>query len=426
VAKHTAGLAEKVAESGAIEPLVECLSQFDPSVKEAAASALANIAKHSGELAQLVVDQDAIPLLLLCAREPEAHLKQAALGALSNICKHSPELAQAVIDADGIGSIAPLIDNPKTSKHASLCLSNIAKHSVELAQYVVEGEIFPRIFVLLKDNDPITRRNAASCIREIVKQTPELSGIVVSAGGLPAIVSYISIDAEEDAKLPGIMSLGFISAFDETFAASVIKARAVEPIGNILSTSTSDHIKAASAWALGQIGQHSPDHSRAVTDHNILQKLMDCYLSSKSSEDLKKKAKHALKSIILKCIYIDALAPLLHEKAPHKILKYIVKQYSKVLPNDVEAKRKFAATRGLAKLQHIVTDDEELKESIQQVILCYPDEVIKFYSPDWYVVFNFANSLGIKKYLPRLMKKDNFPFYSLTIFFLVNAVVLRF
>ena len=113
---------------------------------------------------------------------------------------------------------------------------------------------------------------------------------------------------------------------------------------------------------------------------------MDCYLSSKSSEDLKKKAKHALKSIILKCIFIDALAPLLHEKAPTKILKYIVKQYSKVLPNDVEAKRTFAATKGLAKLLHIVTEDEDLKESILLIIQCYPDDVIKFYSPDWYVL----------------------------------------
>jgi len=40
VAKHSADLADDVVKSGALEPLVQCLDEFDPSVKEAAAWAL--------------------------------------------------------------------------------------------------------------------------------------------------------------------------------------------------------------------------------------------------------------------------------------------------------------------------------------------------------------------------------------------------
>lgn len=45
VAKHSATLAKAVVDSGALDALVDCLEEFDPSVKEAAAWALSYIAK---------------------------------------------------------------------------------------------------------------------------------------------------------------------------------------------------------------------------------------------------------------------------------------------------------------------------------------------------------------------------------------------
>lgn len=51
VAKHSPHLAKAVVNSGALDALVNCLEEFDPSVKEAAALALSCIAKHNHELA---------------------------------------------------------------------------------------------------------------------------------------------------------------------------------------------------------------------------------------------------------------------------------------------------------------------------------------------------------------------------------------
>ena len=45
VAKHSATLAKAVVDSDALDALVVCLEEFDPSVKEAAAWALSYIAK---------------------------------------------------------------------------------------------------------------------------------------------------------------------------------------------------------------------------------------------------------------------------------------------------------------------------------------------------------------------------------------------
>ena len=91
------------------------------------------------------------------------------------------------------------------------CLAQIAKHSVDLAEVVVEAEIFPRILHCLKDIDEFVRKNAATCIREIARHTPDLAKLIVNAGGVAAMVDYIT-EARGNNRLPGIMTLGYIAA----------------------------------------------------------------------------------------------------------------------------------------------------------------------------------------------------------------------
>ncbi len=55
---------QAVVDCGALESLVTCLEEYDPSVKEGAAWVLGYIAGHSPELAQQVGHQNS--LLLLC------------------------------------------------------------------------------------------------------------------------------------------------------------------------------------------------------------------------------------------------------------------------------------------------------------------------------------------------------------------------
>lgn len=47
VAKHSPDLAQAVVDSNALETLVPCLEEFDPTVKEAAAWAIGYIAQHT-------------------------------------------------------------------------------------------------------------------------------------------------------------------------------------------------------------------------------------------------------------------------------------------------------------------------------------------------------------------------------------------
>jgi len=316
-------------------------------------SALSARAYHSDNLifflvtglAQHVVDAGAVPLLVLCIQEPEITLKRISASSMGDICKHSPELAQSVVDAGAVAYLAPLILHPDAKLKRQVCgaLAHIAKHSVDLAEVVVEAEIFPNILNCLKDTDTMVRKNAAMCIREIAKHTPELAKLIVNSGGAAALVDYV-FEAHGNNKLPGIMAIGYIAAFSETLALAVIVSKAIAPLKDALVTEPEDHIKAACAWTLGQIGRHTPDHARALAEGDVLRHLLACMVHEESSEDLKTKSKRALKAILAKCTHLQALQPLLRD-SPVKVQKYVLRQFAQLLPHDVEARRSFVQVR---------------------------------------------------------------------------------
>eukprot|EP00418_Pyrodinium_bahamense_P044509 CAMPEP_0179190602 /NCGR_PEP_ID=MMETSP0796-20121207/94644_1 /TAXON_ID=73915 /ORGANISM="Pyrodinium bahamense, Strain pbaha01" /LENGTH=476 /DNA_ID=CAMNT_0020894777 /DNA_START=123 /DNA_END=1553 /DNA_ORIENTATION=+ len=357
ISKHSPHLAQEVVDSNALEALVACLDEFDPSVKEAAAWALGYIARHTKELAQTVIEAGAVPLLVVCFQDPEITLKRVAASALSDICKHSPELAQSVVDAGAVLLLAKEINcvDAPLKRQVCSCLSQVAKHSVDLAEVIVEADVFPRILHCLKDVDEFVCKNAATCIREIARHTPDLAKLIVNAGG--------------------------------TLALAVVVSKGIPPLKDALINEPEDHLKAAAAWSLGQIGRHTPDHARALAEADVLRRLWVVYVHQGSSEDLQTKAKRALKSIIQKCTYLPALEPLLD--APPNILKYVVQQFAKVLPNDLNARRSFVQSGGLQKIQEVrgVEDGSKLHENIDEINALYPQDIVNYYSP------NYADSL---------------------------------
>ncbi|XP_021242727.1 sperm-associated antigen 6 isoform X1 [Numida meleagris] len=392
VGKHSPQLAQAVVECGALEALAVCLEDFDPGVKEAAAWALGYIAQHNAELSQAVVDAGAVPLLVLCIQEPEIALKRIAASTLSDISKHSPELAQTVVDAGAIAFLAQMILNPdaKLKRQVLSALSQIAKHSVDLAELVVEAEIFPVVLTCLKDSDEYVKKNGATLIREIAKHSPELSQFIVNAGGVAAVIDCIG-SCKGTVRLPGIMMLGYVAAHSENLSMAVIVSKGIPPLCACLIEEHEDHIKAAAAWALGQIGRHTPEHARAVAVTNVLSTLLSMYMDIRSSEDLQLKAsifkvyaaKRALKNILQKCTDLPALEALLHD-APPNIMKHIVGQFSKVLPHDSKARRLFVITGGLKKVQEIKAEPGSLlQEYINTINNCFPEEIVRYYSPGY-------------------------------------------
>ena len=415
VAKHSPELAQAVVDSGALGALVACLSEFEPSVKESAAWALGYVSQHSPQLAQHVINAGAIAPLVLCLQEPELSLKRIAASTLGEVAKHSAEQAQLVVDAGAIAFLSPLISHPDLKLRRTACstLSHVAKHSVELAELVVESEVFPKLFHCLTDPDALIKRHSATLIREISKHTPELAQLIVNAGGHTALVQYLTLpQVRGAARLPALMTLGYIGAFSETLATSIIVAQGLIPLRATLiddgaGAAEEDHVKAAAVWSLGQIGRHTPDHAKAIAQSDILRLLIDLLTSPTSSADLQQKALRTLQQLLAKTTHLPALEPLLLCTGDERVLGCVVQQFAKVLPNHPQGRKSFVTSRGLAKVQELLAKEKErertgrvgggagekggvdgegevlMAEWINIINTCYPQEIVQFYSPNY-------------------------------------------
>lgn len=132
-----------------------------------------------------------------------------------------------------------------------------------MAETVCGAELFPKILYKLKDHDDGVRKMAASVIREVVKQSPELAKIFVDAGGITAVIDFLN-ENKDNARLPGIVALGYTGAYSEKSAMAIIDGKGIEVLKGSLIQIPDDLVKGASAWALGQIGGHSNKHANAL------------------------------------------------------------------------------------------------------------------------------------------------------------------
>ena len=229
-------------------------------------------------------------------------------------------------------------------------LAHVAKHSVDMAEVVVEAEIFPRLLTCLQFPDELVRKHAATVVREVAKHSAELAQLIVGAGGVGTLVDYLNESAGA-ARLPGIMALGYIAAFSETLALAVIAEKGLVPLVAAQTDEAEDHVKAATAWTLGQVGRHSPDHAKAVADTGVLLVLAVLEGDAKSSEDLATKARRALKAVVGKLTHLPALDALAQRSLPEAVMKPVLEQLGKVLANDAAGRSAFVHSGGLARLQ---------------------------------------------------------------------------
>ncbi|KAF7214076.1 sperm-associated antigen 6 [Nothobranchius furzeri] len=384
VARHSSELSQAVVDSRGMDSLVLCLEEVDPSLREAAAWALGSIVQHDASLSQLVVDAGAVPLLVLCLLEPNVSLKRIAVSALSDICKHTPELAQAVVDTGAVAYLAQMTNSPdaKLKRQVFSALSHISKHSVSLSEMVLEAEVFPAALLSLRDPDEYVRKNVATLLREVTKLSPELAQMIVNWGGLGAVIDYLG-SSHGNLRLSGIMMLGYVAAHSETLAMAVILSKGVPQLALCLSEESEQHMKAATVWSIGQIGSHTPEHAKAVATANLLPRLLELYMDAGSSEDLRAKCKKALKGILQKCTSLQSMEPLLYD-APTSILKHVLCQLSKVLPHDSKARRVFVTSGGLKRVLEMDAEpDSDLQKHINTITSCFPDDIVKYYSPGY-------------------------------------------
>lgn len=254
---------------------------------------------------------------------------------------------------------------------------------------VTQSDVFPKILIHLGHESVFVQRQAARLVLEITKHSLELAQTVVNAGGIGPLVQCLlnGPAMEEDIITPAAMALGYIAGQSPHFALAVIESKAVVALVLALDSAakrTSGQL-AACVWALGQIGRHSSEHSKVVTDAQVLAKVLQLYdnaaqMAPSAGDDLRVKCKTTLQSCVQCCLDVAAMEPLIYD-APPEILEIILRQFGKILPKDAALRRLFQMVGGLKKIQELRANvTEDIIVLIDQINNCYSEEVIKYYS----------------------------------------------
>lgn len=127
------------------------------------------------------------------------------------------------------------------------------------------------------------RKAAAGVVREVVKQSPELAKVCVESGGVTAIIDFLN-DNRDTTRLPGIVALGYLGAYSEKSAYSIVEGKGITILKDSLIQVPNDLVKGAAAWALGQIGGHSNKHANALAQEEVLTHLLAVYIYQNSPE----------------------------------------------------------------------------------------------------------------------------------------------
>ena len=85
------------------------------------------------------------------------------------------------------------------------------------------------------------------------------------------------------------------------------------------------------------------------------------YLHEESSDDLKTKAKRAMKSVIEKCVHLPALEPLLHTQTPPNILKYVVHRLQRFC-RTMSRRARFVSSGAIQRLQDVEAEPGSKQE----------------------------------------------------------------
>jgi hypothetical protein len=233
------------------------------------------------------------------------------------------------------------------------------------------------------------KKNAAFCICEIVNKSPENAQYIVDKGGLKILVHFIE-NNKGDARLFGIIALGYISAHennDDSLAEAIISENALPFLRDALINEKSLQIKAAACYTLGNIAKHAPKHANKVAEDGTLKVMLNYYKAPDphSNDDLRMKAKKALKKIVANCDNLSHLEPLIYD-APEKILKHILAKFIKVFGDSSNKtyKNKFVENGGFKKLQEIKFNcSDEIRKLIETINQFFDPDLVRICSPQF-------------------------------------------
>ncbi|XP_051173765.1 sperm-associated antigen 6-like isoform X5 [Leptopilina boulardi] len=375
---------ESLIKFGILEIISPLINDIVPTISQTALMTLGRLAGHDERIAQLILKKDVLSCIVKNFKKQNKFYKKAALFLLRSIAKHSSELSTIVINEDGLIAIMFGLEDfdSGVKESAAWAIGYIARHNKNLAQTVVDAGAVPLLVLCLQDPDLCLKQISTSALSDIGKHTTELAQSVIDSGTISILAKTFSIS---DAKLKRqvFTLLGNIAKHTVEFSELVVETEVFSSCLIHMSHPDENVVKAA-ATLTREVCKHTIELAEMIVNAGGIAALIELIGTTKSARV------PAIMALGYIAGYSDQLALAVID--------------SQILPNDTRARRLFVTSGGLKKVQEIrVEPDSTLSEYITIINCCYPEELVRFYSP------GYQDSLldAVEQYQPRCEPLQN-------------------
>lgn len=337
IARHSRELAKKVAEAQAIKFLVNCLYEYESSVKEAAVWALGYIAYHTEDLAKMIVNENkAIDYLICCLQEPETDIKRNTVHTISQIAKHSTELTEMIITKNNLDYIIYFLKDKDIllRNKICICLANMARNSNVVAKIISEQQL-STISECLRNPDTTIQKSAITLLNEVANKNQEFALQIHDKIGSVPITNFLKANPGQG-NLYSFPLISTLCSVKEEITREYIKPgcdlilslkKALENDAFLVNRNKTEkeiliemEIKSLACRVIESITKHDTSTSTSPYEHSVADKISEegipnvllfLHALSNSETVLKKSCKLALESIISKIKVLSNLDSLI-------------------------------------------------------------------------------------------------------------------
>lgn len=225
VSRHSLDLAKKITEYNCVSFLINCLYEYDSSVKEAAVWALGYIAQHSEELAIIITnDNKAVEYLILCLLEPETNIKRITIQTISHIAKHSEKLTDIICSKQNLDYIISYLENKDILlKHkVCTCLANMTRRSNNVAKVLGQNNIILVLKECLDTNELQLQKSTITLLNEIASKGSDYAIIINDRIKSNVVCNFLKVNSGQ-ARLFALPYIATIIKIKEEIARDYIK-----------------------------------------------------------------------------------------------------------------------------------------------------------------------------------------------------------
>lgn len=208
---------------------------------------------------------------------------------------------------------------------------------------------------------------------------------IINTAAVTTLINNI-VRCTGNTRHASISTIANIGNVNEQLSEIVIGSGAIDAIAMTLADpNTESYVKGMGAKALQKIGRHSWKQLQSICEKNCLLLIVKAYFQCKDEES-KTICSEAIAALFKECKEVSFIVPILLDASTVDPIQTIILQALQTVLLDSKARRVFTELKALQFIQGVLQSKKsgkDAKEAIAQLNTLFPEEAVKFYTPNY-------------------------------------------